>query len=138
MTEDKFGGNMAKFIARYDKLLFSISLSITMIGYMFNSNKAFLNMHVSNSIFAISLLLISLSVVIKEKLQKRRWLVVIASFITSFEILGYIALARVNGLLIADTSFWVILASIIPCFFNLLLFGSIAWNTTDSNNAVGH
>lgn len=120
-----------KFIARHDRFLFSLIFLVMMIGHIFNTERAFVNFHISNSIGAITLLLIAWSVVTEQKLSKQKWLIVVALFISIFELVGFVAIAREDYFLIADTPLWIILTSVVPCLFNIILLGIIGWNTDE-------
>lgn len=116
-----------KFVARHDKSISSLAFLIMMIGHIFNTERIFPRLHISNSIGATAFLLVAWSIVIEGRLNKWRWLLVFASFVTLFEVIGFTVMQNGEYFLIANVPLLILAASVAPCLFNMIVLGIVGW-----------
>jgi hypothetical protein len=121
-----------KFIARHDRPLFSLVFAILMIVHVFNTEKVFLNFHIANSVAAITLVLIAWARVIEGKVSRQKRLLAIASFVTTFEAVGFVITQDLSHVPIVSVPFWIILTSIAPLIFNIIVIGIVGWHPHES------
>jgi hypothetical protein len=120
------------FIVRYDKYLFSITFALLMIVHVLNAEKLFLNFHIANSVAAITFLLIAWLRIIAKRLSSKWQLLSLLSFFTTFEVAGFLAQQDMGHVTIENVPLWIIATSVLPLIFNIIVIGSIGWDTYES------